>query len=249
MKAWFLSDIHLKSAKGRNGEILLRFLHFLEAQNPHEHSLYLLGDIFDLWVGGHEYFAKKFSPIVESLGRLRQKGMKIVFIEGNHDLHIDRYFSKKLGIPVFVEAQYFDIHGLRVRLEHGDLMNLDDQAYLRYRSVVRHPLVRPLANFLPGSFWNRLGNKASEKSRKVSAKYHNENRDQLIQMIRGHAHRVLREEAPFDIIVSGHMHVFDEYEVVEGAKKAFSYNLGSWMEPEVKVLCLNQQSPEWITLV
>lgn len=248
MKAWFLSDIHLKSAKGRNGEILLRFLHFLESQEPSENALFLLGDIFDLWVGGHQFFVKKYSEIVQSLGRLREKGVQIVFVEGNHDLHVDSYFSKKLKIPVFVEAQYFQINGLTVRVEHGDLINLDDKAYLRYRSVVRHPLVRPLANFIPGSIWGKVGNKASEKSRKVSSKYHQQNQQHLVDMIRSHAHRTLKNERPFDILVSGHMHVFDEYQFSESGRQAISYNLGSWLEPEVRVLCLEGQSARWETL-
>lgn len=248
MKAWFLSDIHLKSAKGRNGEILLRFLHFLENQTVGDHELYLLGDIFDLWVGRHEYFARKYSPIVEALGRLHSKGIKVIFIEGNHDLFIDSYFQKKLGIPCFVEAQYFLINGISFRLEHGDLINLEDKAYERYRSVVRHPLMHPIGNLLPSFFWELIGRKFSEKSREHSVRYHNANKENLVNMIRNHAHRSLANDKAFDVILSGHMHVFDDYSFEENGLKARSLNLGSWMEPEVKVLCLNDKQLEWVTL-
>lgn len=226
----------------------MRFLLFLEQADPRENQLYLLGDIFDLWVGGGDFFVKKYQPIVDSLARLKERGMQILFIEGNHDLHIDAFFTKVLKIPVYVEKQYVQINHQIVRIEHGDLINLDDKAYLRYRGVVRHPLVRPLSQIIPGSWWNKLGQKASEKSRKHSSKFHEQNEEKLIQMIRHHAHRALREEERFDVLVSGHMHVFDTYRFEEGGKQATSYNLGSWLGKQVQVLCLDEQGAQWVEL-
>ena len=141
MEAWFLSDIHLKTQEERNGQILLRFLHSLQAKDPTTTQLFLLGDIFDLWVGKHQHFANKFLPLMTAFKNLTKSGMKIVYIEGNHDVHIEGYFKKKLGIDVFVEAQYYHINGLTVRLEHGDLINPDDTAYLKYRSIIRNPWI------------------------------------------------------------------------------------------------------------
>ena len=89
MEAWFISDIHLKTAEERNGKILLRFLRSLLAGNPQQVHLFMLGDIFDLWVGGHTYFAKKFEPLMQALGDLRKAGARITFIEGNHDVHVE----------------------------------------------------------------------------------------------------------------------------------------------------------------
>lgn len=139
MDAWFVSDIHLKSVEERNGKILLRFLRSLLAQEPAQTHLFLLGDIFDLWVGGHQYFAKKFQPLIEVLSELKKAGTKITFVEGNHDVHIEGFFRDKLGIEVFVEAQYYEIDGVTVRVEHGDLINLEDLTYLKYRSFIRSP--------------------------------------------------------------------------------------------------------------
>lgn len=247
MEAWFISDIHLKDAEERNGKILLRFLRSLLEQNPSEVHLFMLGDIFDLWVGGHAYFAKKFEPLIAALRDLKKAGARITYIEGNHDVHIESFFQGQLGVEVFVEAQYYLIDGVRVRCEHGDLINVNDKNYLKYRALIRHPLVKPLGTHLPGSFWNYIGNKASKASRARSGHFRMVNEAELVKMVRGHV-EVAYAEKPFDLIVSGHMHVFDDHTVQYHGHSVRSINLGSWFEERVKVFCLRRGVGEWVYL-
>ncbi len=247
MEAWFLSDIHLKTAEERNGQILLRFLRSLRQTDPANTHLFLLGDIFDLWVGGHKYFADKFHPLIEALHDLRKAGARITYIEGNHDVHVESFFQKKLGVEVFVEAQYYLIDGVQVRVEHGDLINLNDEKYLKYRSLIRNPYIKPLGNIIPGRVWDHIGNKASKQSRERSAHYRSSNEAALVEMIRGHIARAYKEK-PFDLIISGHMHVFDDHTVDMDGKKVRSINLGSWFEEQVKVFRLRHGQGEWVVL-
>ena len=247
MEAWFVSDIHLKTAEERNGKILLRFLRSLKDKDPKQVHLFLLGDIFDLWVGPHQYFADKFKDLMNTLGELSKSGMRITFIEGNHDVHVDGYFKKKLGIEVFVEAQYYDIDGLAVRVEHGDLINMQDHAYLKYRGVIRNPKIKPLGYIIPGFIWDYLGNRASKKSRERSGHYRASNEEQLGTMIRAHTETVYAKK-PFDVIISGHMHVFEDSVSMIQGKSVRTVNLGSWFEPEVKVFLLKDGQPQWVTL-
>lgn len=245
MEAWFVSDIHLKTAEERNGKILLRFLHYLRERNVAEVHLFLLGDIFDLWVGPHTYFAEKFKPLMEALKELRQAGAKITYIEGNHDVHVEGYFKKKLDIDVFVEAQYYTFDGVRVRLEHGDLINRTDINYLKYRGIIRNPYIKPLGNILPGRFWDYLGNKASQKSRSRSTHYAQRNTIRLVEMIHEHTRRVYTEQ-PFDMIISGHMHVFVDHEEMIENQIVRTVNLGSWYEDRVKVFCIENGFGRWV---
>lgn len=245
MEAWFLSDIHLKTAEERNGKILLRFLRSLREQNPAQIHLFLLGDIFDLWVGPHTYFADKFKDLIDALADLKKAGAKITYIEGNHDVHVEGFFQKKLGVEVFVEAQHYLLDGVRVRLEHGDLINLADEKYLKYRSIIRNPYIKPLGNIIPGAFWAYVGNRASKKSRARSADYAHRNTDGLVSMIREHAVKVY-DEKPFDIIISGHMHVFDDHKMQIAGNAVRSINLGSWFEPKVKVFRLKDGVGDWV---
>jgi UDP-2,3-diacylglucosamine hydrolase len=248
VEAWFVSDIHLKTAEERNGKILLRFLRSLKDKDPKQVHLFLLGDIFDLWVGPHQYFADKFKDLMNALGELSKSGMRITFIEGNHDVHVEGYFQKKLGIEVFVEAQYYNIDGLTIRVEHGDLINMQDHKYLKYRGVIRNPKIKPLGNIIPGFVWDYLGNRASKKSRERSGHYRASNEDQLTTMIRAHT-EVAFAEKPFDVIVSGHMHVFEDSVSNIQGREVRTVNLGSWFEPEVKVFLLKDGKPQWVTIL
>lgn len=248
MKAWFISDLHLKTQEERNGKILLRFLRSLKKEEDLSQThFYLLGDIFDLWIGSHSYFAKQFPDILKALKDLVDGGAKVVYIEGNHDVHVEGYFQKFLGVEVHVEAQYVELDGLTVRLEHGDLINLNDVAYLRYRSIIRNPFIKPLGDLLPGAFWSYIGNKASQKSRSRSGNYQVRNAEGLKQMICAHTPRAYQEK-PFDVIISGHMHVYvDETEQISG-RSVRTINLGSWFENTIKVLCIEGGKPRWVEI-
>ncbi|MGZ3743415.1 MAG: UDP-2,3-diacylglucosamine diphosphatase [Pseudobdellovibrionaceae bacterium] len=247
MEAWFVSDIHIKTMRERNSEVLLRFLHSLRSGNPQQTHLFFLGDIFDLWIGGHSAFVKKFQPLVDAIRDLKEAGARITYIEGNHDVHIHSFWKDKLGIEVFVEAQFYEINGLLVRVEHGDLINLEDTVYLRYRSLIRHPLIKPLGDLIPGKIWEGIGNYAARKSRVRSQSYRVSNEDRLIQMIRHHAHRAYAEK-PYDLLVAGHMHVYDDYEFPTGNGKSRSINLGSWYGSKVKILKLGGTRAEWVEI-
>lgn len=244
MDSYFLSDLHLKSINERNGQTLLRFLHSLKSKDPVR--LFFLGDIFDLWVSGHEIFKKKYRDMLEIIEVLKNQGGEIYFFEGNHDLHIHPYWRDELGAQVFTDAEIFDLDGLKVRCEHGDLINLNDKNYLKLRKFLRNPIVEKIGHQVPGEFWLGLGDILSPLSRQKSSKYRKTNQSKLIQMIRDHAQRVYVQQ-PFDLIVSGHMHVRDDYTFEVNSKPIRSINLGSWFD-EAKIIKLKDKKIEWIEL-
>lgn len=228
MTSWFVSDIHLKDVNERNGNTLLRFLFFLN-KNPKQHRLFLLGDIFDFWLSDGKAFRSHYQVLIDQIAQFKKNGGLIYYFEGNHDFHIDVFWTKYLDIPVYEEVAFFEIDGLKLRLEHGDFINPDDKAYLRYRATVRHPLVEPLGHFLPGWFWKWFGEGTSKKSRKRTSHYASQNSEKMIQMIRDYAKSVYAEKE-FDVIVTGHMHFFDDYQFEVNKKKVRSINLGTWLE-------------------
>ncbi len=228
MTAWFISDIHLRDTHERNGNTLLRFLFFLN-QNPKKHQLFLLGDIFDFWLSDGKAFQKHYQLLIEQIKIFKNSGGQVFYFEGNHDFHVDVFWTKKLNIPVYENEAYVKIDQLTVRLEHGDFINPNDHAYLKYREKVRHPWVEPIGHLLPGWFWKWFGEKQSHKSRKKTSNYAIENEKHLRQMIRTYAEKMYHEKK-FDVIVTGHMHLFDHYEFQENGQSVHSVNLGTWLE-------------------
>ncbi len=245
-KAYFISDIHLENMQERNGEILLRFLHSL-AEQEKVPDLYLLGDIFDFWLSGHKVFIEKFKPLFEPLKTLKKKGARLVYFEGNHDLHLHPFWQNELGFELYEDAQYHKIGNLNVRLEHGDQMNSKDEAYKKWRAFTRHPLIEPFGHYLPGFFWKKVGEKMSQASRKRSGTYRTRNEVQIKEMIREHAQKVFQQKI-FDVIISGHMHVKVDEEFKVSTGKARNINLGSWLDGRPQALCIEGSSISWIDL-
>ena len=240
MQAWFISDIHIKNINERSSIKLLRFLHFLRDNSEATH-LFLLGDIFDLWVGDSDIFQTKFQAIVDALADLKQKGMQVVYFEGNHDVHVKRFWEK-MGIPVHVEHQLVQLGPHKVRLEHGDYINPDDKTYIKYLEIIRHPKLEKLAYILPGKLLDEAGKLGSKFSRKKSSKRRERDQEKIRGMIHTYAQK-MAQGSDFDYLITGHMHVRDEYKF--GSK--ISINLGSWYE-EPMALCLNDKGYTWKSL-
>ena len=235
MKAWFVSDIHLKSLNERNGNILLRFLLSLADGQQEITHLFLLGDIFDFWVGDHDFYLQKFRPIVEAMSRLVKQGVKVVYVEGNHDVHVKNFWTDQ-GMESFVEDRYFDLLPWTVRVSHGDLMNPGDHDYAKYRSFIRQSFMEKVAEILPAKQLYRLGDWASQVSRKKSSHYRRDSEEALRNMIHTYAQKSFSERA-FDFIITGHMHFRDEWSFLQANKNVVSINLGSWFDqPQALVL-------------
>lgn len=242
--AVFLSDLHLTEPEERNGKTLLRFFHSLAARNDlNGFHLFLLGDIFDLWVSDHVVFRRRWRDLLEAIATMRTKGAKVIYFEGNHDMHLAPYWADVLGADVRTNAALFDVAGWRIRCEHGDEINRNDHSYLRLRAFLRSRPLRFLAHNLSGKFWDGFGQRWSRQSRKYSSAERQNHAEKMVALVRDHAARVW-EDDPFDLIVTGHVHVRDDWTFEKGGRRVRSINLGSWFE-ERKVLCLSKDRLEW----
>lgn len=228
MKHWFISDLHIKDINERNGNLLLRFFFFLN-KNPKDHTVYFLGDIFDFWLSDGRAFQNHYQYLISEIEKFKNLGGNLIYFEGNHDFHIDRFWTRKLNIPVIENEAFFQIDGLKIRCEHGDYINPDDRKYLAWRELTRRPWMEWLAHTLPSSFWKKFGESMSAKSRKKTSSYHSENSEKLRTMIQAYAMKVFNAEA-FDVIITGHMHIFDDYTFQAKGKSVRSINLGTWLE-------------------
>lgn len=229
----------------RSSQKLLRFLRSLASRERPATHLFLVGDIFDLWVGDHDFYEKRFAPIVAALADCRRAGIGIRYFEGNHDVHVKRYWEKR-DVPCSVDEVYEKLGPYLARVEHGDLINLDDTTYLRYRRFIRTGFMRGVAQWIPAPVFQKIGDFASRQSRKRSSVKRRDSEKELRQMIRDHAVRAF-DEAPFDLIVTGHMHIRDDWEFERAGRKARSVNLGSWFD-EARVFHLTGTGGSWVTL-
>jgi UDP-2,3-diacylglucosamine hydrolase len=223
-KLLFISDLHIKDMQEEKAQILLRFLISIQSQASVT-NLFLVGDIFDLWLGSHKYFIKKFRPIIDELKKFLAAGGKVHYFEGNHDLHLNHFYEWGLGCQVYNQASVFTFDNHVIRVEHGDQMDPEDKGYLRLRWFLRTDFSKALILNLPGMAVAKIGDIASKTSRN----YTDNKRDpeRILNVIHEHA-RKMHKLSAFDTLVSGHVHIRDEYQFQDNGKNITSYNLGCW---------------------
>lgn len=228
LNAYFVSDLHISSPQDARGVLFLHFLKSLGRANSVSH-LFLVGDIFDLWVAAHQYFIDKYRAIIDEILRLRNEGVEIHYFEGNHDLYLRHYWGKEVGLTVHEGPAYFELGHQTVRVEHGDQMDPDDKGYRFLRWFLRTPPMKFLMCRLPGRLVVRIGERSSHTSRIYTSETKTITREETISKIRAHAEKV-HAQMPFDLIISGHVHVRDQYLVQDGRIAFKSVNLGSWLD-------------------
>ena len=222
--AYFVSDIHLDSQTESRGHRFLEFLKELEKQDGVTH-LFMVGDIFDLWVGDHNYFKQRYSHIIEVLVRLKKRGLEIHYFEGNHDLHLSRFWQDELGFKVHGGPEFFQLGSYRVRVEHGDQVDTDDRGYLLLRWFLRCRPIKFLCHSLPEGVVKWLGERASQQSRKHTSGVKTISKKGLIKKLHTYVEEISSVE-PMDFFISGHIHIRSD----EMVGKTRVLNLGTWLD-------------------
>ncbi len=224
-RAYFVSDLHLSSAEDPNAKRFEAFLRSLAAADGTTH-LFLLGDVFDMWLAHHRYFIDRYDRIIKQLVRLHDEGVGIHYFEGNHDLHLKKYWSDELGFNVHSGPVLMKLAGLRLRLEHGDQMDPEDRGYRFLRWFLRTAPLRWLIHHLPGTVAAWIGERASASSRQYTSERKTITADLAIEKIRRHA-RDMHSLDPFDLLIAGHVHFRDDYRDDAGFR---AVNLGTWLD-------------------
>ena len=156
-----VSDLHLDPAAP---EIARQFLAFLDEASRHARALYILGDLFEAWLGDDDP-APAGREIVVALRRLTDAGVPCYFMHGNRDFLVGRRFARETGCSLLEDGTVVDLHGERVLLMHGDLLCTADTHYQRLRRILRNPVVHFTVRNLPLAARRRLGRRLRAGSR------------------------------------------------------------------------------------
>ncbi len=196
MKAIFLADAHLRQPQDRNYQLLLRFLD----QQQELDGLFLLGDIFEFWLGYKHLAFSAYIPLLEKLRQLSDSGTRLFFVEGNHDFNLGPYFTETLNCTLITDQQLIAWDNKNLLLSHGDLLN-PSQNYQRLRAFWRSGLIRFLSRIVhPDPVW-AFAIWLSDQSRKKRLSSDSWDPSPLIQPL---ADSELARDA--DAIFCGHFH-------------------------------------------
>ncbi len=227
MSAIFLSDVHLHDGDSLKTRLVLRFLEEVAAQHQ---SIYILGDLFDVWPGTTDYLRKHYRPVVDVFRELVRTGHELHYVEGNHDFRLGKFFEEELGIRVHGDGFEQNFGGKRTYLAHGDLGNPDDHHYARLRRILRSEWLHGILGLVParltyemGALWSRWSRKAQQR------KPNREERDARVREIyRNTAERIFRDG--YDMVIFGHTHLPDDHRVVLDGRPCRYVNLGDWVK-------------------
>ena len=135
MTSLFISDLHLETERPETIDLFCRYL--AEAAAGIQ-RLYILGDLFEAWIGDDDDDAG-LVPVVEALRRLTDRGVDCSVMHGNRDFLIGERFCAETGCRLLGDYATVVVNGEAVLLTHGDLLCTDDVDYLALRRTVRDP--------------------------------------------------------------------------------------------------------------
>lgn len=150
MTTLFVSDLHLDAALPEIGD---QFTDFLATVGGRFEALYILGDLFESWVGDDDPQPEK-QRLADALSVIRGGGTPIYFMHGNRDFLLGRDYARAAGMQLLEDEVVVELGGRRVLLMHGDSLCTDDHEYQAFRATVRDPqwqrafLSQPLAQRL-----------------------------------------------------------------------------------------------------
>lgn len=132
MKTLFISDVHLNQ---NNPNIIDLFLNFLKYQASSANALYILGDLFDIWIGD-DYIDDVALKISQVLKNLVIKGTSCYFIHGNRDFLIGTKYAKLANISILQNGTIINLNGKATIILHGDTLCTYDQKYQKFRKII-----------------------------------------------------------------------------------------------------------------
>ncbi|ALZ85257.1 UDP-2,3-diacylglucosamine hydrolase [Pseudomonas oryzihabitans] len=198
-----VSDLHLEPQRP---DLVRAFLHFLQNRARGVEALYILGDLFEAWIGD-DAMGPFEQEIATALRQLADSGTAIYLMHGNRDFLIGKAFCRQAGCQLLPDRHIADFQGRRVLLMHGDTLCTRDEGYQKLRRILRNPLTLFVLRHLPLASRQKLARKLRNESRQqtrakamditdvTEAEVEREMRAaQVTTLIHGHTHRPARHE-------------------------------------------------------
>ncbi|MEJ5074460.1 UDP-2,3-diacylglucosamine diphosphatase [Enterobacter ludwigii] len=219
MATLFIADLHLHTEEPA---ITAGFLRFLRGEARSADALYILGDLFEAWIGDdspeplNREIAKEIKALVDS-------GVPCFFIHGNRDFLLGKRFARESGMTLLPEEQCLDVYGRRVLIMHGDTLCTDDTGYLAFRAKVHQPWLQTLFLALPLFIRRRIAAKMRDDSKNA-----NSHKSMEIMDVNAHAVVEVMEKHQVQWLIHGHTHRPAVHELTANGNPAFRVVLGAW---------------------
>jgi UDP-2,3-diacylglucosamine hydrolase len=136
MTTLFISDLHLTEQRPA---VTRLFLSFLATEAAGADALYILGDLFEYWIGDEAASLPEVKPIMHGLRTLVDSGVPVYVMHGNRDLLLGKGFEQASHCQLLDDPTVIDLYGEPTLISHGDYLCTDDEEYQKFRTMVRDP--------------------------------------------------------------------------------------------------------------
>ncbi len=221
MTTLFISDLHLEADRPYISD---QFLRFLETEALNADALYILGDLFESWVGDDDP-NEHYAWIKQALRKLTKKNVPVYFMHGNRDFMIGDAFAEETGVTILSDPHVAEIHGTKVLLSHGDTYCTDDHEYQAVRKMTRDPQWQ--AMMMQKTLEERLAFAAQAREASMAR---GEMLKEEIMDVNPAAISASLSETGASILLHGHTHRPAIHELTIDGNPAQRIVLGDWYE-------------------
>lgn len=228
MTTLFISDLHLDADRPAITELFGAFMH-REARQAD--ALYILGDLFEAWVGDDDpsetgaYVADRIREVVDV-------GVPVYFIRGNRDFLVGDVFAKRSGMRILPDPAVVVLYGKPVLLMHGDLLCTDDTAYQAFRAQTRNPDWQQqfLAQPLPARLAFAAQARAASQARQQGMKQEDRAQFETVTDVAPAAVEAFFARYGIDTLIHGHTHRPATHDLNIDGRACQRIVLGDWYE-------------------
>lgn len=229
MTTLFISDLHLDSTRPAITELFGRFLR-REAKSAE--ALYVLGDLFEAWVGDDDP-SETGAQVASGLKEVADAGVPVYFIRGNRDFLVGQDYALRAGFRVLPDPAVVVLYGKPTLLMHGDLLCTDDIAYQAFRTQTRNPawqaqfLSQPLQARLAFAAQARAASQAHQSKLREGG---NDVRFETVTDVTPATVEATFARFGIDTMIHGHTHRPALHDLQAGGRECRRIVLGDWYE-------------------
>ncbi|WP_313682746.1 UDP-2,3-diacylglucosamine diphosphatase [Pantoea sp.] len=212
----FIADLHLCQDEPA---ITAGFLHFLQREAHQCDALYILGDLFEAWIGDDDP-----NPLHQQIAAaLKALPVPKYFIHGNRDFLLGQRFAAACGMTLLPEEQVLTLYGQRLLIMHGDTLCTDDEGYQRFRAKVHQRWLQKLFLALPLRLRMRIAARMRANSKQA-----NQHKSLSIMDVNQQAVIEAMTRQQVRLLIHGHTHRPALHEFVLQGENAQRVVLGAW---------------------
>ncbi|VFP83103.1 UDP-2,3-diacylglucosamine diphosphatase [Candidatus Erwinia haradaeae] len=233
-KTLFISDLHLCD---KSPQITAAFLYFLRHEAQYADALYILGDLFDSWIGDDD-----ISPLHDHVAcMLRRLSVRCHFLHGNRDFLLGKSFARRAGMYLMPDASILELYGQRVLIMHGDRLCTRDIIYQTYRKYIQTYWLKKLFLSLPLYTRKRIALKLRSHSQQA-----NTSKDIGIMDVNPHTVSDLMCKNQSFMLIHGHTHRPTIHQFSINGQPAQRWVLGDWSQ-KGSMISVNHKDIQFIT--